>query len=172
MKVKALADFQDGNILAFTVKAGQVIEVTPRESELIAQSGGDFQPMPEDAELTPIVELSPVVNAPETREQMEARHTFERQQLEAKQLKETQQFDADEKVAKNRPETRDLHLTDNDGAPQATRAVEEEVRKKVAQKKAEEEQRLADKFAREAEAEVQPEPKPIKPIVVDKQPKK
>lgn len=167
MRIKALTDFQDGNILAFKVQAGQVIEVNERENELIAQSGGQFMPAPE-SDLTPIVELAPVTEPAVTMEQLEAKHLLERQQLEAKQLKEKQQFEADDKVARRVNKEKDLHLTDN-GDKQATRAVEEKVAEKVAEKRAKEQQEEFDKLSKEAEAEVGDDASPEtnkKPIVV------
>lgn len=167
MKIKAVTDFQDGNILAFKVQAGQVIEVNERENELLAQSGGQFMPAPDD-DVTPVVELAPITEPAITLEQLEARHLLERQQLDAKQLKEKQAFEADEKTARRVNKEKDLHLTDS-GEPQATRAVEEKVAKKVSQKRAEENQKEFDKLSKEAEAEVgsdaRPEPNE-KPIVV------
>ena len=133
MKIKALEHFQDGNIFGASIDVGDVIEVSEREYELVVQSGGKFQVMPDSTEASPIERFIPV-QTPGTRmtkSEFDAKQLKEKQEFDAKQLEERQKFDADEKV----PEVEfDLNLTDN-GEAQATRAAEEEVEKRLAERR-------------------------------------
>lgn len=161
MKAKALETFQDGNIFAATIEVGQVIEITQREYELVVQSGGKFQVMPEDTEVTPDAAFvnRETPGVPLTREQFEAKQLKEKQEFDARQLAEKNAFDADNKVE---PEAFDLHQTRDGDNEQATRAAEEKVEKKLSERRAKEAQRVADEVAREIS--VEPEVKKAKKL--------
>ena len=152
MKIKALEPFLDGNILARKIDRDQVVEVTQREYEMIKQSGGDFEVVPDETEVTPLpVELNKVA-PPLTEKELAAKQLREQQEFEAKQLREQQDVEAQTLVNEDEPELV-MNVTATDEA-QATRAAEELTAKKIAEKEGAERQAAADKVAKEVESEV------------------
>ena len=164
MKIEAIEFFQDGNILARHVDVGQVVEVSPREYELIVSSGGNFKVVPDDTEVTLFAWERPTFAAPLTKEELAAKHKAEKEALDARQLFETQQNEARSAIVEPEPV---MNLTATEDA-QATKAAEELRAKKLAEIQAKANAEAAAKVEAEvaketpkAEAKVAPKPAPV-----------
>src|SRR5919106_88921 len=94
MKIKALEPFLDGNILAREVDRDQVVEVTRREYEMIVQSGGHFEVVSDDTEVTPLVVERDLIPPVLTEKELKAKQLREQQEFEARQLREKQLAEA------------------------------------------------------------------------------
>jgi hypothetical protein len=155
MKIEAIEFFQDGNILARPVDVGQVVEVSPREYELIVSSGGLFKVVPDDTEVTLFAWERPTFAAPLTKEELAAKHKAEQEALDARQLFETQQNEARSNVVEPEPV---MNLTATEDA-QATKASEAARAKKLAEIQAKANAEAAAKVEAEVAKETKAEPK-------------
>jgi hypothetical protein len=156
MKIKALEPFLDGNILARAVDRDQVVEVTLREYEMIVQSGGKFEVVPDDTEVTLVPVERNLIPPLLTEKELKAKQLREQHELEARQKLEKENAEAQSLANADVEVVMNVTATDE---PQATRAAEELTARKLAEKKAAEERAAADKANKEVAAEVSKETK-------------